>query len=165
MLHVKYLFIFPLRFWQQISFLWQRNFYWLFQIKSFCKIIFGSTSDDTLVELENSVYWQTLMWYFLLFPLQLCFLLVKSDLSYLSHATSPYLHGMLIVWTSAFYLSFCCTVLPRILNILIFLNRAISIICICQCGTAKVCFDDISREFVRFSKLWVIRLYIVVWLI
>ena len=52
----------------------------------------------------------------------------KKWLSYLSHSNSPYLHGKVINWTNAFYLSFCCTVLPRILNILIF----ISIICICQ---------------------------------
>ena len=56
----------------------------------------------------------------------------KKWLSYLSHAISPYLHGKLISSTGAFYLSFCCTVLPRILNILIFMNRVISIICICQ---------------------------------
>ena len=37
--------------------------------------------------------------------------------SYLSHAINSYLHGKLINWTSAFYLSFCCTVLPRILII------------------------------------------------
>ena len=47
----------------------------------------------------------------------------KKWLSYLSHAISPYLHGKLINWTSAFHLSFCCTVLPRILNILIFMNK------------------------------------------
>ena len=51
---------------------------------------------------------------------------------YLSHAISPYLHRKLINWTSAFYVSFCCTVLPRILNILIFMNKVISIICIYQ---------------------------------
>ena len=56
----------------------------------------------------------------------------KKWLSYLSHSNSPYLHGKVINWTNAFYLSFCCTVLPRILNILIFMNRVISIICICQ---------------------------------
>ena len=122
----------------------------------------------------------------------------KKWLSYLSHSISPYLHGKVINWTNAFYLSFCCTVLPRILNILIFMNRVISIICTCKlyfhmwfyikgicinfdnqqiyhlinlyffcclCGTGKFCFDKISRDFVRLSKLWVIRLYIVVWLI
>ena len=52
--------------------------------------------------------------------------------SYLSHAISPYLHEKLINWTREFYLSFCCTILPRILNIFIFMNRVISIICICQ---------------------------------
>ena len=62
------------------------------------------------------------MLYFLLFPLQLCFILVKR---YLSHAISPYLHGKLINWTSAFYMSLCCTVLPRIMNISIFTNRII----------------------------------------
>ena len=119
---------------------------------------------------------------FLLFPLWLCFL---------SHAISPYLHGKLINWTVAFYSSFCCTVLPRILNILIFMNRQgcfshlyLSIIfyafsyiiihhclCIlfnqsllfcCLCGTAKICFNKISMDFVRLSKLWVVRLYIVI---
>ena len=35
-----------------------------------------------------------------------CFLVVKSDLIYLSHAICPNLHGQLINWTSAFYLSF-----------------------------------------------------------
>ena len=44
----------------------------------------------------------------------------KKWLSYLSYAISPSLHGKLLNWTSRFYLSFCCTVLPRILNILIF---------------------------------------------
>ena len=43
----------------------------------------------------------------------------KKWLSYLSHAISPYLHGKLIKWKSVFCLSFCSTVLPRILNILI----------------------------------------------
>ena len=33
-----------------------------------------------------------------------------------------WLHGKLINWTSAFYLSFVCVALPRILNILIFIN-------------------------------------------
>ena len=47
----------------------------------------------------------------------------KKWLSYLPHAISPYLHGKLINWTIEFYSSFCCTVLPRILNILIFTNR------------------------------------------
>ena len=56
----------------------------------------------------------------------------KEWLSYLSYAISPYLYGKSINWTSAFCLSFCCTVLPRILNILISINRVISIICICQ---------------------------------
>ena len=124
---MKYLVIFSLIFWQQTLFLWQRNLFWLFQIKFLCKIIFGSVSDDTLVKFENSVYRKYFMLCFLLFPL--CFLLVKS---FLSHAISPYLHGKLINWTSAFYLSFCCMVLPRILNILFFMNGVISIICICQ---------------------------------
>ena len=56
----------------------------------------------------------------------------SHKVTYLSHAISPYLHGKLITWTSAFYLSFCCRVLPKILNILILMNRVISIICICQ---------------------------------
>ena len=45
---------------------------------------------------------------------------------------SSYLHGKLINWTSRFYLSFCGTVLPRIPNIRILMNRVIWIICICQ---------------------------------
>ena len=56
----------------------------------------------------------------------------KKWVGYLSHVISPYLHGKLINSLSAFYLSFCCTVLSRILNILIFMNKVISIICICQ---------------------------------
>ena len=85
MLHIKYLLILSLQFWQQtfiifISIIFTtKELYWLFQTKYFCKIIFGSVSDDPSVELENSVHWQRLMLYFLLFPLQLCFLLVKSD--------------------------------------------------------------------------------------
>ena len=46
----------------------------------------------------------------------------KKWLSYLSYTISPYLHGKLINWTSEFYLNFFCMVLPRILNILIFMN-------------------------------------------
>ena len=38
-----------------------------FQIKSFCKIIFGSVTDNTSVELENRKHWQSLMLYFLFF--------------------------------------------------------------------------------------------------
>ena len=132
MLHIRYLFIFSLRFWQQALFLWQRNFYWLFQIKSFCKIKFGSADEDTSVELENSVHWQSLMLYFLFVSCIALFSSRKKWLSYLLHAISPYLHGNLINWTSTFSLSFCCTVLCRILNRLIFMNRAISVICICQ---------------------------------
>ena len=115
-LHLKYLFIFSFRFWQQTLFLWHLNFYCLFQIKFLCKIKFGSVSDDTSVELENSVHWQSLVLYFISLPILLCFLLVKS-------ARSPYLHGKLINWTIAFYFSFSCTVLRRILNILISMNR------------------------------------------
>ena len=61
-------FLISVRCWQQTLFLWQKIFYWLYQIKSFCKIIFGSVSDDSLTELENSVHWQSLKLYFLLFP-------------------------------------------------------------------------------------------------
>ena len=93
-------------------------------MKSFWKIIFGSVSDDdTSVELENSVHWQHLMLYFLFFNYSSIFF---------SHAISSFLHGELINWTSEFYLTFCCTVLLRILNILIFMNRVILIICIYQ---------------------------------
>ena len=54
----------------------------------------------------------------------------KKWLSYLSHPNSPYLHGKLTNWASAFYLSFSSTAFPRILNIFIFMNTDISIICI-----------------------------------
>ena len=117
-----------MRFWQQILFLWQKDLYWLFQIKSFCKIIFGS------VELENKII-DSLFCYFSFCFLFSCLLSVfyrKKWLSYLSHVISPYLHGKLIKWTSAFYLILFCLVLPKILNMLIFMNRVISIICICQ---------------------------------
>ena len=72
----------------------------------------------------------------LLFYISFCFLHSsvfsrKKWLSYLSHAISPYLHRKLINSTSAFHLSFFCTVLPRILSILIFMNRVNSVICIC----------------------------------
>ena len=130
--HIKYFFIFSLRFWQQTLFLWQRNFYWLFQIKSFCKIIFGSVSDDTSVEIENSLHWQSLIVTFAFVSSLALFSSRKIWLSYLSYAFSPYLHGKLINWTSTFYLTFFCTVLPRILNILIFMTRVIPIICVCQ---------------------------------
>ena len=50
-LHIKYLFIFSLRFLHN-----KGTFIRLSQIKSFCKIIFGSVSDKTLVELENSAH-------------------------------------------------------------------------------------------------------------
>ena len=58
----------------------------------------------------------------------------RKWLSYLLHVFSPYLHGKLTNSTSVFCLSFCCTVLPRILNILIFIliNRIFLINCICQ---------------------------------
>ena len=130
-LHIKYLSIFSLRFWQHTLFLWQRNFYWFFQIKSFCMIIFGSINANASVELENSVPWRSLMLYFLFVSSIALFSSRRKWLSYLSHAISPYLHGRLINWTSMFYLSICCTVLPRILNKLIFMNRVFSIICIC----------------------------------
>ena len=61
------------------------------------------------------------------------FSLCKKWPSYLSHAISPYPYGKMINWTSPFYLSFCYdTVLPRMTNILMFMNRVISIICISQ---------------------------------
>ena len=56
----------------------------------------------------------------------------KKWLHYLSHTSGPHLQGKLINWTSAFYLSFCCTVLLRILNILIFMDTVISINCNCS---------------------------------
>ena len=53
------------------------------------------------------------------FIVALCCLLSyrKKWLSYLPGVISPYLYGRLVNWTSAFYLRFCCTVLPRILKI------------------------------------------------
>ena len=107
----------------------------VFQIKSFRKIIFGSVSDDASVELENSVHWQCAMcsWIsYIIFPFISSIALFSSRkmwLSYLSHAVSS--HGKLIDWTSGFYLSFCCMVFPRILNIITFMSRVVSIICIC----------------------------------
>ena len=98
------IFLISLRFWQNILVLWQKNLYWLFQIKSFCKIIIGSASDDSSVKLESRIHWQSLM--LISSSVVFCFLVVKSDLSYLSHAICPNLHGQLIDWTSAFYLSF-----------------------------------------------------------
>ena len=91
--------------------------------------LFGSVNDDTSVELESI---DGLICY-----ISFCFSIAlfssrKKWLSCLSHAISPYLHGKLMNWTSELYLSFCCTVLPRILNILIFMNRVISIIYIYQ---------------------------------
>ena len=56
----------------------------------------------------------------------------KKWLSYFSYAISPYIPGKSINWTSEFYLSFRCTALLKILNTLIFMNRVISVICICQ---------------------------------
>ena len=56
-LYIKYPFLISLRFWQQTLFLWQKDLYWLFQINSICKIIFGSVRDDNLVELESKVHW------------------------------------------------------------------------------------------------------------
>ena len=35
---------------------WQRNYYWFVEINSFCKIMFGSASDDTSAELENGLH-------------------------------------------------------------------------------------------------------------
>ena len=115
-LHIKYLFLISFRFWQQALFLWQKNLYWLFQIMSFRKIIFGSVSDDSSVELENSVHWCSVPNVIFPFVSALALLCVlfsyrKMWLNYLSHANSPYLHRKLINWTSAFYLS--CTVYPE----------------------------------------------------
>ena len=63
----------------------------------------------------------------------ICFCFLYSSVFFSREKTLIlYFHGKLINWTSAFYFSFCCTVLPRILNILIFINRFISVICICQ---------------------------------
>ena len=118
MLHIKYLFIFSLRFWQETLFLWQRNFCWLFQIK--------------IPRLNlKTVCIDSLLCRFFVSSIAL-FSSGKKWLSYPSHAVNPYLHRRLINWTTAFCLSFCCTVLPRILNILIFMNRVNLIICICQ---------------------------------
>ena len=130
-LNTKNLFIFSLGFWQQTLLLWQRNFYWLFQINSFCKIYL-----DVLVAIPRlNLKSCALTVFYVIFPFVSAIDLsssCKKWLSYLSHAISPYLHGKLINWTSAFYLSFYCTILPTILNILIFMNRVVSIICICR---------------------------------
>ena len=55
----------------------------------------------------------------------------KKWVSYLSHAISPNFRGKMINSTTAFYWSFCCMFLPKILNIIIF-NWKSSITCICQ---------------------------------
>ena len=107
-----------------------KDFYWLFQIRLFSKIIFRNVIEDTSVEFENRVHWHSLMLYFLLFLA--LFSSRKKWLSCLSYAISPHLHAKMINWTSSFYLSFSCMVLPKILNLLIFMNRVISITCICQ---------------------------------
>ena len=136
LLHIKYPFLISLRFWQQILFLLQKNLYWLFQIRSFYKIIFGSVRDDSLIEIKTK-WIESLLCYIFTFvsTLALCilFFYLQKWLSYLSHVISPCLYGKLINWTNAFYLRFCCIILPRILNILLLLmNRVISIVCICQ---------------------------------
>ena len=89
-------------------------------------------------------YWQKLSvtWkncaltvFYVLFPFASSLALwgfFKKRLSYLLHSISTYLHGKLLTWTSRFYLSFCCTVFPRILNVLILMNRVILIILIWQ---------------------------------
>ena len=59
----------------------------------------------------------SLLWFFYFSFLYSSVFFLWKMTSYLSHAISPYLHGKLINWTSAFYLSFCYTVLPRILNL------------------------------------------------
>ena len=77
----------------------------------------------------------------------------KKWLSNLSHSISPYFHGKVINWTNAFYLSFCCTVLPRILNILIFMNRVISIICIFQLHFSFIICNFVSHGIcINFDK-------------
>ena len=124
LLHIKYPFLILLRFWQQILFLLQKNLYWLFQIRSFYKIIFGSVRDDSLIEIKTK-WIESLLCYIFTFvsTLALCilFFYLQKWLSYLSHVISPCLYGKLRNWTSAFYLRFCCIILPRILNILLLL--------------------------------------------
>ena len=127
MLHITYPFIFSLRFWQQTLFSWQRNFDWFFRSNPSARLYLEVLVTIPRLNLKTVSY--------VIFPFVSSMALFSSHkkwLSDLSHAISPYLHGMLINWTSVFYLSFCCTVLARILNILIFMNRVISIICICQ---------------------------------
>ena len=76
--------------------------HWLFQTNSFYRIIFGSVRDNSLVELQNIMHWQSLMLYFeVFFTLALCVLFsyYKKWLSYISHAISPYLHEQMhLVW-------------------------------------------------------------------
>ena len=118
-LHIKYPFLNWSRFWKQA----------LFYDKRTCIGIFKSSPSarlnlEVLVTIAR-LNLRTVCIDSLLSYISLCFLFVfsycKKWLSSLSHGISPYLHGKLINWTSAFYLSFCCTVLPRILNILIFI--------------------------------------------
>ena len=100
--------------------------HWLFKIKS-CKITFGIVSNGRSVELENSGALTAFYVIFNFLSSLALFSCYEKWLSYLSYAISPYLHGRLINWTMAF-LNFCCTVFPRILNILILMNRVVSII-------------------------------------
>ena len=89
-------------------------------------------SDQVL--LQDYIWWRYLRWTWKQCALTVCYVIFpfvssiallssrKKWLNYLSHATSPYLHGKLINWRSAFYLSF------GLLNIFISMNRVISII-------------------------------------
>ena len=91
---------------------------------------------------------ETLLCYIFLFifTLALCVLFSyrKMWLSYLSHAISPYLHGKLINWTSPFYFRFCCTFLPRILNILLFqLFVFVNYIFLCNFTPHGICIEQI----------------------
>ena len=52
----------------------------------------------------------------------------KNWLSYLSHAISAYLHGNLVNWRTRLHFSFSCTVLPRIVNVLIYMNRVFQLV-------------------------------------
>ena len=128
-LHIKYPFLISLRFWQQTLFLRQESLYWLFQIEPFCKLYLEVLMAIARLNLKTVCIDNLVCYISFCFLFCSLFSYLKKWLSYLSHAISPCLHGKLVNWTSAFYLSFCCKVLPRILNILIFMNMVISIIC------------------------------------
>ena len=102
--------------------LWQKNLYWLFKSSPSARLYLAM-----LARLNFDSQCALIVSYVIfpfVFSFALCFLIVKSDLVI---SRMPYLsHWSLLSWKvdkliDAFYLSFCCTILPGILNILIFI--------------------------------------------